>query len=209
MKVLVIGSGGREHALAWKCAQSPAVEEVIVAPGFEEGARHQIEVVAVLPASVQGTGRRTGSARLFRYALGGRRPVVVPVDVSIVDVRDCTEGHLRVARRGRAGERYILSGITISPVGILRELSLILGRPIRPIVLTPSFAAVVGYPISVAVAALRRDLDLCPEMVRTLLHHHRYDGTRAERDLGLAYTPFPETLRDIVAWMTAEGLVEG
>ncbi len=33
MKVLVIGSGGREHALAWKCAQSVDVGEVLVAPG--------------------------------------------------------------------------------------------------------------------------------------------------------------------------------
>ena len=33
MKVLIIGNGGREHALAWKCAQSPDVEEVLVAPG--------------------------------------------------------------------------------------------------------------------------------------------------------------------------------
>ena len=33
MKVLVIGSGGREHALAWKLAQSPRVQNVIVAPG--------------------------------------------------------------------------------------------------------------------------------------------------------------------------------
>jgi phosphoribosylamine--glycine ligase len=33
MKVLVIGGGGREHALAWKCAQSPQVERVFVAPG--------------------------------------------------------------------------------------------------------------------------------------------------------------------------------
>ncbi len=33
MKVLVIGSGGREHALAWKLAQSERVAEVIVAPG--------------------------------------------------------------------------------------------------------------------------------------------------------------------------------
>ena len=33
MKVLVIGSGGREHALAWKAAQSKLVKEVIVAPG--------------------------------------------------------------------------------------------------------------------------------------------------------------------------------
>jgi phosphoribosylamine--glycine ligase len=33
MKVLVIGNGGREHALAWKAAQSPLVETVFVAPG--------------------------------------------------------------------------------------------------------------------------------------------------------------------------------
>ncbi|MBJ6982305.1 phosphoribosylamine--glycine ligase [Luteimonas sp. MC1572] len=33
MKVLVIGSGGREHALAWKLAQSPDVHDVLVAPG--------------------------------------------------------------------------------------------------------------------------------------------------------------------------------
>ena len=33
LKILVIGSGGREHALAWKLAQSPRVSEVIVAPG--------------------------------------------------------------------------------------------------------------------------------------------------------------------------------
>jgi phosphoribosylamine--glycine ligase len=33
MKILVIGSGGREHALAWKLKQSPRVSEVIVAPG--------------------------------------------------------------------------------------------------------------------------------------------------------------------------------
>jgi phosphoribosylamine--glycine ligase len=33
LKVLIVGGGGREHALAWKCAQSPRVSEVLVAPG--------------------------------------------------------------------------------------------------------------------------------------------------------------------------------
>ena len=33
MKILVVGSGGREHALAWKCAQASRVDEVLVAPG--------------------------------------------------------------------------------------------------------------------------------------------------------------------------------
>ena len=41
MKILIIGNGGREHALAWKCAQSTHVDEVLVAPGNAGTAREQ------------------------------------------------------------------------------------------------------------------------------------------------------------------------
>src|SRR5690554_124719 len=43
MKVLIIGSGGREHALAWKIAQSAQVEQVFVAPG-NAGTAHEAGV---------------------------------------------------------------------------------------------------------------------------------------------------------------------
>ena len=33
MKILIVGSGGREHAIAWKCAQSPKVDKIYCAPG--------------------------------------------------------------------------------------------------------------------------------------------------------------------------------
>lgn len=39
MKILLLGGGGREHALAWKLAQSPRVSEVLVAPGNAGSAR--------------------------------------------------------------------------------------------------------------------------------------------------------------------------
>jgi len=41
MKVLVIGSGGREHALAWKLARSPRISRVFVAPGNAGTAREE------------------------------------------------------------------------------------------------------------------------------------------------------------------------
>jgi phosphoribosylamine--glycine ligase len=48
MKVLVIGSGGREHALAWKLAQSPKLQCVVVAPGNGGTARDaRLENVAI------------------------------------------------------------------------------------------------------------------------------------------------------------------
>ncbi len=44
MKLLVIGSGGREHAMAWKLAQTPGLQKVFVAPGNAGTAReHELE----------------------------------------------------------------------------------------------------------------------------------------------------------------------
>ena len=43
MKLLVIGSGGREHALAWRLAQAPGLQKIYVAPG-NAGTAHRIEM---------------------------------------------------------------------------------------------------------------------------------------------------------------------
>ena len=40
MKVLLLGSGGREHAIAWKLAQSSQLEELYIAPGNAGTRKH-------------------------------------------------------------------------------------------------------------------------------------------------------------------------
>jgi phosphoribosylamine--glycine ligase len=55
MNILIIGGGGREHALAWKAAQSPRVEKVFVAPGNAgTAAEARVENVAVSAEDVDG-----------------------------------------------------------------------------------------------------------------------------------------------------------
>ncbi|MBI2779255.1 MAG: phosphoribosylamine--glycine ligase [Gammaproteobacteria bacterium] len=55
MKVLIIGNGGREHALAWKVAQSASVEQVYVAPGNAGTAREpKVENVAIAVDDIAG-----------------------------------------------------------------------------------------------------------------------------------------------------------
>ena len=46
MKLLLLGSGGREHALAWKIAQSPKIEKLYIAPG-NAGTQNVGENVAI------------------------------------------------------------------------------------------------------------------------------------------------------------------
>jgi len=53
MKVLVIGSGGREHALVWKIDQSPKVEKIYCAPG-NAGIKKLAECVDIAATDVEG-----------------------------------------------------------------------------------------------------------------------------------------------------------
>jgi phosphoribosylamine--glycine ligase len=56
--VLVVGSGGREHALAWKLAQSPKVDRVFVAPGNGGTAKDgKIENAAVSDSDFAGIAK--------------------------------------------------------------------------------------------------------------------------------------------------------
>ena len=63
MKLLVIGSGGREHALAWRLAKSPGLQKVYVAPG-NAGTEHEAEMVNVPltdPAALARLGVKTAA----------------------------------------------------------------------------------------------------------------------------------------------------
>jgi dihydroflavonol-4-reductase len=178
-------------------------ERAVRAAAEETGAA----VVCVNPASVQGPGRATGSTRLLLDYLNGRLKAVVDSTLSLVDVDDCTTGHLLAAASGKPGERYVLSGATLT----VREGLALLGRisgveqPLRTV---PPWVAMAAGSLGEAVAWVRRDTPrICRELARTLTHGHAYDGSKASRELGLRYTPIEETLRRTMAWWEEQGLL--
>ena len=80
MKLLVIGSGGREHALAWKLAQSPRVSEVLVAPGNAGTATEpKCRNAAVKATDIDGLLRLAQDEGVALTVVGPEQPLVAGV----------------------------------------------------------------------------------------------------------------------------------
>jgi phosphoribosylamine---glycine ligase len=80
MKVLVVGSGGREHALAWKCAASSRVTEVLVAPGNAGTAREpKLRNVPVQATDIGGLIRLARAEDVALTIVGPEAPLVAGV----------------------------------------------------------------------------------------------------------------------------------
>jgi dihydroflavonol-4-reductase len=174
---------------------------------FAAAAETGVEVVAVNPSSVQGPPRTSGNGGIIIAYLNGKLPAFVDTQVSVVDIQDCVEGHLLAAERGQNGERYVLNGATIHSREALEIVSELSGVRDRVRMIPPPVARAA---VAIAEAAYRvrgKTPSICRARVRTILHGHRYDGSRATRELGLEYTPVADTFARTIEWAVAEGLV--
>jgi phosphoribosylamine--glycine ligase len=78
MKVLVIGSGGREHALCWKLSYNPGVDAVIAAPG-NGGTAQVARNVAVKDSDIQGLMALAKAEGVGLVVAGPEAPLVAGI----------------------------------------------------------------------------------------------------------------------------------
>jgi dihydroflavonol-4-reductase len=175
----------------------------------EAAERHGLELVCVNPASVQGPGRTGGTARLILDYANGRLRTLVRSRFSLVDVDDCSRGHVLAETRGQAGRRYLLAGVCVTTDEAIATLARLTGIERRTLTL-PRPAALWAAGAAGRIARLRgRRPRLCREMVATLLHGHAYDGSRATAELGLEYRSFDDMVLRTLAWYVDQGMVSG
>lgn len=173
---------------------------------FEQA--RDIDVVSVNPSSVQGPGRSTGTGALFLAMARGGLPVLVDTTISLIDIDDCARGHLLAADRGVSGQRYLLSGPVLTVREGVRSMNQMLGRHDRPWFVKREAVELAAPMLGALFAAIGRQPLLCTESARVLLSGHRYDGSKAERDLGIEYTPLMETLDRTINWFRQEGFLD-
>jgi dihydroflavonol-4-reductase len=202
----VIGTEGTQHRGHYLSAYERSKHLAEVA-ALDEAERLGVDLVAVNPSSVQGPGRSGGSARLIIRALRPGLRLAVRTRVSLVSIGDCVEAHLLAERRGRPLERYLISGWSTTTQDVLATLERVTGRSL-PVAWVPGWAATAaGTAIGSVWRVAHRDAPFCRETARVLLHGHAFDASKAERDLGLTYTPPEEWLAETVEWYEQQGLV--
>ena len=166
-----------------------------------------VELVVVNPSSVQGPGRASGTGKLFLDLINGKIPAIIDSRFSIIDIEDCARGHVLAETNGVPGERYVLSGFTLSTTEAVQLLGSITGLelrlPVLPRILVQEAASLVEFGARV----IRRQPRFCREMMRVLSFGHTYEGSRATRDLGLEYTVARDSIQRTIEWFVQQGLV--
>ena len=143
--------------------------------------RDGVELVSVNPSSVQGPGRAGGTGRIMIAYLNGKLRAFVDTNISIVDIGDCVGGHLLAAERGRAGRALRAQR---GDADVERGARDRVGHDRRRREADASCRPPSPRPPPSASrarsACAGKHPPVCREMVRTMLHGHRYDGSRAD-----------------------------
>lgn len=162
-----------------------------------------LDAVIVNPALIWGPGRSgEGTFDMAERLARGHLPLAPPGTTSVVDVEDVVSGLIAARDRGGRGERTILAAETLPWPTIVATLADALGVDTPRT--APGWLLSAGGVLGDAVGLVTRsEPPLTRETARTAQAEIGYDGSRAERELGIQYRPFAETARRIANHLSA------
>ena len=175
-----------------------------------EGVARGLDAVIVNPTAIIGPHdyfpHLAGRALIDMYL--GKLPVSVAGGFNWVDARDVAAGALAAGARGRAGERYLLSGRWASIRDIAAMMEGATGRK-GPRLVAPLWLARLGVPFLAAHAALTRSQPLyTAPALRALSEHRDCRNDKARRELGFNPRPLERTIADAFRFYAQAGLLE-
>lgn len=175
-----------------------------------EWSKRGLPVVIVNPSTPVGELdiKPTPTGKIIVDFLRGKMFGYVDTGMNLIDVRDCAEGHVLAAEKGRLGERYILGGRNLTLKELFDALARVTEIP-SPTMKVPHWVAETYARIenfwSIDIA--RREPDVPLESVKLARHKMWFDASKAVRDLGLAQNPIEPALDRAVKWFREHGYV--
>lgn len=206
---LAIGDGGDGAATESTGNASDSeialIRSQVAAERFVQRSRAKgIEVVTVNPALVVAPRDQGWVGRQIAGCVAGRRHFASDQPAGWVWVGDVAAGLVRAFERGKDGERYILSGETLSPRQFLKRVARNSGRA-APAPLPPAVANGVAMIATALAAPLGARPRLSRDEARFAAAGFRVDGDHAAHELGMEYTPMFRYLPGLVrSYQSAE-----
>jgi dihydroflavonol-4-reductase len=169
-----------------------------------------LAVVIVNPSTPVGELdiKPTPTGKIIVDFLKGKMFGYVDTGMNLIDVRDCAEGHILAAERGRLGERYILGGTNLTLKEMFDALARVTSMP-SPRMRVPHWVAETYARLENfwAINVARREPDVPVESVQMSRHRMWFDSGKAARELGLSQAPIENALSRAVEWFKEHGYV--
>jgi dihydroflavonol-4-reductase len=169
-----------------------------------------LAVVIVNPSTPVGELdiKPTPTGKIIVDFLKGKMFGYVDTGMNLIDVRDCAEGHILAAERGRVGQRYILGGTNLTLKEMFDALAHVTNIP-SPRMQVPHWVAETYARLENfwAINVAHREPDVPVESVKMSRHRMWFDASKAARELGLSQNPVANALSRAVEWFKAHGYV--
>lgn len=174
-----------------------------------ELSRKGLPVVIVNPTAPIGEfdGKPTPTGEMIVRFLRRKMPAVIDTGLNLIDVRDCAQGHVLAAERGKIGERYILGCKNMTLMEIGQALGKISGLPAPGFKLPYAVAYMAGWFDTKFSLMRGKTPSISLEGVKMAKKKMWVECSKAIQELSLPQTPPEEALARAVAWYRENGYV--
>lgn len=188
----------------YKRSKWMAEQEVLLA--VKEG----LPAIVAMPTTPLGPWdwKPTPTGKIILDFLNGKMPGYVETGLNFVGVEECAAGHLLVAEKGKAGERYLLGAENLTLKELLEMIAEITGLSAPGMKIPHTVALGVAYVDTAFSRLLGKEPQIPVEGVKIAQHKMFVDCSRARHELGFAPGPVVAALQRAVRWYQANGYVK-
>ena len=174
-----------------------------------DAAKQGFPAIVAMPTTPVGPWdwKPTPTGKIILDFLNGKMPGYVETGLNFVGVEECAAGHILVAEKGIAGERYLLGAENLTLKGVLDLLAELTGLPAPSLKIPHGLALGVAYAETAFSRLIGREPQIPVEGVKIAQHVMFVNCSRAVRELGFQAGPVSSAFERAVRWYETHGYI--
>jgi dihydroflavonol-4-reductase len=170
----------------------------------------RMPIITILPTAIVGTrdAAPTSMGQAIISIAQGKFPVILPGGFEFVDSRDVAQAMINAVEKGRNGERYIVSQGYHTIQDVIHAVAEVSNSPIPRIQLNYPMAMLMAKMAEFGSRISGSEPPVTPDAIRIMNNKRLVTAQKAQRELGITFRPFTESIRDEVNWYKENGYIK-